>query len=130
MSFTMSSSTSELVAKALESDKKWLAEIPIVSTHFKYSPDRSKLIPNTNKVPITINMIDMLNPTTINDISTKCHFSHLQYPSTFGSSAILQIEGYSDNDDATLSKIQIDIHSLALQTSTKLKSKVRKTTRK
>ncbi len=122
----MTQSVSHLLTNAFHVDKKWLATIPISSTHFINSSNTPMLLPNRNKVQTTINLMDVLNPQFVNDINTKCHFSDLNYPSTFGLSAILQIEGYIGDDDTTVSKIQNDIISVALQNSTKLKSKVRK----
>ena len=113
-----------MLTNALAADKRWAAEIPIVSTHVTYTIDRSRLIPNTNGVPVSINMLDMMNPININDITTQCHFSYLQYPATRGSTAILQIEGYTGSDDSTIKSIQNNITSKALDSSTKLKSKI------
>ena len=87
---------------ALSKDSHWKVVIPITSTHFQSYNDGNDIAPNYTGQASNMNLLDMFNSSILNNNSILCHMENLQYPSTRGSKALLELEEFSgcDSEDA------------------------------
>ena len=85
-------------------DRKWKAELPILTTHFQLSDD-NVVVPNAGGLVTTINLFDLFDSKFITNHAIIRHMEDLKYPHTRGSKVLIELEQFKNvGDDAHATK--------------------------
>ena len=111
------------VDEAIKKDSQWKAVVPITSTHFLTSNKGKIVIPNNTGSANEINMLDMFNPSILNDRSLLLQMENKQYPRRRGAPpTLLELEGFFGDSEYVIQFVEKTIKDRAKSHSTVLTS--------